>query len=486
MIDDQLERDGFFTFSETSSSIYDYECFEDQSKEFWIKGGEFQENEQHWDSEQKRIWHYFNRPDNRGHKIGLKQRQEIKVKSIVLEGLEEDHSLFLIAKYLALFIFLLMTIYSFIHGSWGLLILPITLVLLAQLKLMGINSEISHTIKIKKRYEKELIHLISQHDDILRNMISQKKILRVFWKKMKALEERLHLHHFGEKVKENTPDFYARLNTELKEKQLSNHPKNPVMLSWALLQTSSRSFDDKRQATGVKAARKDVNEKIATFRAMSDGTPLYRLLYVQFLFFKERNLNVVSLCYDFLTGEDYNVSVDTFQYNHITGTSYSEEDISYMHDEGLLEELDLRLPKDLLDRVYGSQVKVISFSSTSGTSFRCVLPDKKVTNGLDDWLLYKEQSLTTDEIPLNEQVKESEDQIKVNSLASENEVLNRLADCAVKELWDRCNKSTGLTEHKYLENLSKERGKVRREHLSNKGRLPFVGFSQPRPTLSGD
>ena len=487
-MDAPLEIDGVFTFSDTPSSIYDYECFDDQSCESWIKGQEFQKNEHHWNSEQKQVWHYFNRPDNRGRKIGPKQRREIKNKETVLEGLEEDRSLYLIARYLSFFILIATCIYSFFEGSWGILIIPLGFVLLVQLKLSDVENEISRANKIKQRYEKELNHLLVQHDEIIGNMISQKRVLGVFWKKIKSLENRLHLHHFGDEVKEDTSDFYERLNEELKEKKLDSHPKNPVILSWALLQPSSRSFDDKRQATGVKAARKEVDEKIATFRTMSDGTPLYRLLYVQFLFFKERNLNVVSLCHDFLTGEDYNVSVDTYKYNHITGTSYSQEDISYMHDQGQLEELNLKLPEYLLDRVYGSQVNVISFSSTSGTSFRCVLPDKKVTSGLDDWLLYKQQSLTTDELPNTELDDEVEYPMASGSQTSENEVLNRLADRSVKELWNRCDKSTALTEHGYLEDLIKERAKIRRGNRGNtnyRGRPPFAGKSQPRPTPTG-
>lgn len=479
-MDDQLERDGLFTFSGTPSSIYDYQCFDDQSSAVRITGKEFQDNEHHWNSEQKQIWHFFNRPYNYGYHIGGIQKQEIKKYEGIIGTKAGERSLLVVVKYLSFIIFGAAFFYSYVQGAWEFLIVPAIFTVVVLLKLMDVGNEVSKAREIKHRYEEELNHLLAQHDEILGSMLSQREILRIFWRKITALEGQLYSRHFSGAPRSDSSDFYSRLNDVLEEKSL-DHPLNPVILSWGLLQPSSRSFEDKRQATGMKAAAKDIKEKIAVFRAMSDGTPLYRLLYIQFLFFKERNLNVISLCYDFLTEEDYNISVDTYQYNHITGTSYSEEDISYMHERGFLEESGVTLPKELLSRVYGSQVKVISFSSTSGSSFRCVLPDKKVTNGLADWLLYKQQSLTTDEVVQNEVESEGAYLSRFSSQVIENTVLNRLAECSIKELWDRCDKSTGLTEHGYMVDLTKERMRSRRERAGYRGRPPFAGRSEPRP-----
>lgn len=485
-MESQLEKDGLFTFSDTPSSIYDYQCFDDQSSKEPITGHEFQKNEHNWNYQQKQIWHYFNRPYNYGYRIGGKQKQEIKIKEELIISKSGDRSLLRIAKYLSFIILGTTILYSFFQGSWGLVIVSTVFALITLFKLGDINNQITQASKVKQRYQDELNHLLAQHDEILDNMLSQRKVLKIFWEKVAALEAQLHSQYFPGTPKYSSSDFYSRLNSDLKtlnERSLDHHPLNPVVLSWGLLQPSSRSFEDKRQATGMKAAAKDIKEKIAVFRYMTDGTPLYRLLYVQFLFFKERNLNVISLSYDFLTEVDYNISVDTYQYNHITGTSYSEEDISYMHEQGTLEELGVSLSEQLLKRVYGSQVKVISFSSTSGNSFRCVLPDKKVTKGLADWLFYKQQSLTTEEV-LSQEGVESEGQYlnKLNKKTAENIVLNKLAECSVKELWERCNKSIALTEHGYMKDIAEERKKIRKERAGYRGRQPFTGQSKPRPS----
>ena len=481
-MDSQIERDGRFTFSDTSSSIYDYECFDDQSSDsgVWLSGIEFQENQHHWDDEKKQIWHFFNQPYS--YKFGSVQRQQMRLQQKVIEAKEGDVFLFRVMKYLLLLCMLATFIYVFNDEEWGILVVPGFLAFLVQLKEIEADREHKEASRKRRRYRKELDILLGQKRAILSEMISTEDILKVFWGRITELESNLYSLHFDETIEQlnrKLDSFYGGVNDELDEdKKIENHPKNPVILSWALLQQSSRSFDDHRQATGVKAARRDIKEKIATFRKMGDGTPLYRLLYLQFLFFRNKNLNVVSLTYDFLTNKQYNVSVDTYQYNHITGTSYSEEDITYMHKAGFLEELDLELPEKLLDKVYGSQVKVISFASTSGSSFRCVLPDKKVTDGLADWLRYKQTSLTLDEVFSDEEVYWN----TLDSKTSENMVINKLAEFSVKELWKRCDESTGLSEHKYLEDLNAEREEAKKK-ARKQGRQPFTGKSQPRPVL---
>ena len=477
MMDRVLERDGFFTFSGTSSSIYDYQCFDDQASKVWLTGKEFKENEEHWIAAQKKIWHFFNRPYNYGHHIGREQRQKIEARQEVIEAKEGELFLAKIVKYLLLLASLITFIFDSSNGSWGFLGVIGTFILITLIKEMDLKNAFSKAMQEKDRYEQELNHLLDQQQGILNEIIEPKEILRVLWKKLEALELGLYSSYFPEdagKVRSGLVDFYNSLNDDLDAtRQLDDHPNHPLVLSWGLLQPPSRSFSDNRQATGIKAASKDLREKIATFRKLADGTPIYRLFYIQFLFFRDKNLNVVSLCYDFLTDKQYNISVDTYQYNHITGTSYSEEDISHMPKQAFFEEFDLDLPEELLENVYGSQVKVISFSSTSGTSFRCVLPDIKVTDGLEDWLQYKRQLLVANDINAGGEERDYRDILGQET--AQNEVLTKLADHSVKLLWKCCDESTGLSEHKYLKDLKEERGKQR------KGRPPFAGVSQPRP-----
>lgn len=45
-----------------------------------------------------------------------------------------------------------------------------------------------------------------------------------------------------------------------------------------------------------------------------------------------------------------------------------------------------KIPENLKSNIFGSQIKTIYLAAASGSYYRCVLPDEKVTNGLDEWL----------------------------------------------------------------------------------------------------
>lgn len=467
-MDDQLEIDGTFTFSGTSSSLYDYSCFDDQSNDGWIDGSEYVQNEDRWDKHQKLLWHFFNQPYDHENNIGPSQREGITETHIFLDRKESELSLVVTLGYLSLFAFLATLAFCFYSGSWPTMIAPSIFCLYILVRKSELDQVIGKASAENIRFKQELAFLLNQCKEIHEQMMTTKQVMKFFWHALSTLEEDLHLHYFGKNAKqasEDFADFYNRVNRSLSlSKKIDNHPAFPVLPSWGLLQSSSRSFDDERQATGLDAAQKDLGKKIATFRRFRDGTPVYRFWYLQFLFFGEKNLNVVSLSYDLLMETKYNVAVDTYQYTHITGTSYRAEDITHMLDERI--SWSLNIPSTLLQKVYRSQVKVISFSSASGTSFRCVLPDKEITQGLDDWFLYKNQVLANDGDNESDYVK------TLKHKTAGNELINTLADHSVKELWNRCNLSSGLTEHTYLKEKTKQRS-----------RRPFAGFSRPRPNL---
>ncbi len=132
--------------------------------------------------------------------------------------------------------------------------------------------------------------------------------------------------------------------------------------------------------TEISIAEQDIGKKIATWRNQSGSKPFYRLWYTKLLLFEDKNLNLVTFYYDFITQEKYSECVEIYQYNHITNYSYVDEDISYMNEDPLIEKINL--PLDLTRNIFGNEVKTISVSSSSGSYFRSVIPDKAVAKGL--------------------------------------------------------------------------------------------------------
>ena len=91
--------------------------------------------------------------------------------------------------------------------------------------------------------------------------------------------------------------------------------------SWGLLQPTSQKGPLGREGTGLRTARNALEEKIATWQAGSTGVPYFRLLFLQYIFPLEKNLNICSFFYDFVTRRDFGKRLETFQYNHITNYS---------------------------------------------------------------------------------------------------------------------------------------------------------------------
>jgi len=319
-------------------------------------------------------------------------------------------------------------------------------------KCQDLSNQLRHEEQECRLFEAEIDYLIDQQQMILNNRLSSDEILDMFWSDIRELETEIIEDHFNDetgRVIREVENFYSNVSSKLgSNKKITLPPIFPVIPSWGLLQSTSRSMTDGTQSTGLKAAGNKIGDNIATFRKLSDGTPFYRLWYIQNLFFRESNINIISYCYDFITGKSYNPSVETIQYNHISNSSYSDDDISYMVDESLVS--DLNIDDEFKENIYGCEVKVISFSSTSGRYFRCVLPNNNVVNGLKKWSLHKSTTLYSDhdessEEELTEEMSKELSEM-TNAEYSYNDVINTLADQTVKVLRRKCDESIPLTE----------------------------------------
>jgi hypothetical protein len=128
-----------------------------------------------------------------------------------------------------------------------------------------------------------------------------------------------------------------------------------------------------------------VSEKVGaglvTWRRGFGGAPVYRILYVQFIFLLERNVNVYGFFYDLVTRERFGTRRETFQYRHITNYSIREielEEQAWMKGLGLSDAF--------IKLLFGEEVNAFSLAVSSGSHFRCVLADETVIRNMNEWL----------------------------------------------------------------------------------------------------
>lgn len=238
----------------------------------------------------------------------------------------------------------------------------------------------------------ELEFLLDQKREKDSKRLKPKDIEKLFWKDIRSLEKeylRKATHEDIDVIRDLTPNYYIAMEDLLPK--YVKEPLFPVVPSWALLQESTLIGERGIGSTGLSIASKHLGMKIATWRNMGKNKPIFRLWYIQHLFFHKKNLSLVSFYYDFITQTKYSEHIEIYQYNHITNYSFIDEDISYMVKDALVKKL--RLPQNLTSNIYGNQVKTISLSAASGSSYRCVLPDRDVITGLNKWIKSKQKQL---------------------------------------------------------------------------------------------
>lgn len=318
------------------------------------------------------------------------------------------------------------------------------------------------TIKLKKgelyKWEQEVDYLLDQQQSILNSRLKFGQIKKIFWCDLRELEKEVYKSYFFtdlNQVKSDIPNFYHEVNMYPKMREdpsnyLSIHPKFPVIPTWGLLQPITTGGDEHR-ATGVRAARNDIAEKIVTFRNSSNGSPFYRLWYIQYIFLTKTNFSVVSFSYDFITQVKYNVVGDTHQLNHITNSSSGNEDIVHFIDSEFVQSLNL--PEDLIKNIYLTQVKKLKFSMSSGISYSCFIPSDKVIKGLFRW-----SDLNIDKFPIIDTEDEGYhhyDKVP-EPMGNKINVLEILADKVANALREYIDKSRPLTSEEHEKNRSKE------------------------------
>lgn len=397
-------EDGSFGLSTEPSRLEHYKCFHDPSSADWITGEELLQLEEtpDWNNVKTEIWHFFYRPYNYGNNIGPIQKEQLESLKPQIESLKQD--LFLNKFLFFLLIISIVASSYFLYKSDALefLVIPFIFVFYLLMK----SSELKASLAAKELnfsiYSRELNFLLDQKKAIEDSRLRPTEIEDYFWKKVCDFEEK-YIHKTFlksiETVRNDAPKFYN--NTSLKDYGDYQFPIFPVIPSWGFLQSSVRSSSmGGTQATGLEIIANKLieRERVATWRKGYRGRPIFRVWYIQFLIFQENNLELVSYYYDFITNKSYSETIEAYQYSHITDYTYADEDISYMRKDPMIVGMN-NIPDKLTSNIFGNQVKTISLYSASGSNYRCVIPDKDVTNGIDEWLKYNaDQRVIKDEL----------------------------------------------------------------------------------------
>jgi len=425
-----IDDNKIFVLSGESSQLEDYECFYDLSLGVnkLSNGDELLKID---DAELKRRWLFFYRPYNYPNKIAPKQKKEIKKQQVEIEqnniSIRENKKIFrlslLLVALASFFIYKLnldKNLYYFVFGIF----------IIFDSKLIITNWLFDRRNKLKKEviyilYE-EIEYLNKQQHKYLKE-VDSKKIIKSFWQDMKELES-----HFVDMIfKKNISslelgDFYKDKEFELIDVDLTF----PIIPSWALLQESRQKVDnsDLRRKTGIHLAFDKIGNKVVSWRIDTNKNPFFRVWYIQFLLFSDKNLVLVSIFYDFVMKKIYSEHIELYQYNHITNYSYSNEDITYMEEDIVINKIDL--PKKLKDKIFNNETKIISLESASGSNYRCVLPNRDIVDKFGKWIEYKKK----------------EEDIEKQFEDLDNEIDNEIPNPYESELFENSDNIDSLTQ----------------------------------------
>jgi len=150
---------------------------------------------------------------------------------------------------------------------------------------------------------------------------------------------------------------------------------------WGLIQRAKIEGPFGVEGTGLRPAWRKLGKGISAWRVGSEGQPLFRLLFLQFVFLMPKNINTYSLFYDVVSGSRFGCRSETFQYNHVTNLASRSVELD---EDGWIAKL--KLPDFFSKFLFEQEHRAFGVAVASGAHFRCVLTDEQVVEGLNEWL----------------------------------------------------------------------------------------------------
>ncbi len=393
-----------FQFSGHPNFIEWYQCYDDLSSGIWLDGMELKECSESWDERAIAKWNFFYRPFRPV--VGRPQKKMINERRNVIQACEKDcatarsaisgeqerirRAVSRLTTWLV--VAALASVGLLLISKW-LILLPMAGGLIAFYKfyeeredarsrILRAEAVISTKVAEIERNQQEINLLEQEISELLK---------QIPWIVDSAIIEDWLAEEIAEMECVCLSEFLSR---PIERDQIGEHilqdfgdPRVRGILvdSWGLLQPTSQKGPLGREGTGLRTARNALEEKIATWQAGSTGVPYFRLLFLQYIFPLEKNLNICSFFYDFVTRRDFGKRLETFQYNHITNYSIRElesEEEPWVEDQGLASMTRLLQRKT---------PKAFTIAAASGNHFRCVLVDEDIVDALNEWLKNEEK-----------------------------------------------------------------------------------------------
>ena len=446
-----------FRLSKEPNRLERYKCFDEGSSLDWIETSEIikagwnkPENE-----ERRRLWNFFYRPFDYENNMAAKQRSLLKEAKKVTEP--KSNKLYLlvvpimgITAYLAWRFFQM----QFDHTSF---VVASVLFLFIAYHYLAEREYLKHKKDVVE-LEAELKSLMDQKQAMIDNRMSSEEVEKLFWQDIVKLEKEFIVSFVDkdlEAAKAEGAQYYTdpAIKEYFESRQLER-PIYPMIYSWGFLQDPQTLSGDVKRETGLSTLATIIKRNIATWRMLDNGTPIYRIWYIQFLFFQEKVLGSVSFYYDFISKNTYGLKKEKYLYNHMSNYSFNEEALRHMPSLPTIEQLDL--PKGFISNICGNEAKTITFSVSSGVNYRCVLADSKINNSLSKWLKDKRKYFEDREKDKEKQLKKENSKAKINirkltdeekqqmfvDNVSKESLMTLLADEAFKELCNRIENRT--------------------------------------------
>lgn len=416
-----------------------YKCYEDPASGEWIDGMEFKNNPD-WDEKQKAKWHFFYRPIPA--LVGRPQKKEIRKLEDYISQIKNElqTSLATAQRELqqarsnakieidklfktflhSLIIFGVGLITSFFIYKL-LVLIPILYGIIQAINYLNRSSNITRHLDV---FENEITKRTNQMKEKCSNDIRQIEAgIHALRKEIKSLLLQITdcpradeiEEWFRQEIKDmerkclseivNDEIDEAKMKDLIRHKPITELVDGLLIQGWGLLQPSvitSPSFG--KEKTGSERVRHDIGARIATWRMGTKRQPIYRVLYLQYVFLLEKNINVYGFFYDFITRKPYGKRSETFQYNHVTNFSIREVQIE---EENWVKVLGL--PATLTNNLFGKEINAFSLVVASGAYFSCVLVDEAVVEGMNRWLKVEEEirELKQEDIESADRLKKS-------------------------------------------------------------------------------
>ncbi len=377
-----------FEFSGLPNYIEWYKCYDDPSAKAWIDGMELRKERSTWDQRSIDKWNFFYRPFppavGRPQKKRIQQRMavistckayieqtnslleslarefrgqfrnaavQVLVLAILSVGLWAYHQTLLTALGAFVAVAVLWRLHQ-VHGRNRSQLAGLTERLRQYQELLSLNE--SEVVKL----EDEIRHLHSK----MPGFFDAATIQSWLGDEIRQLE----LICLGEFLSEPVTEEVAK---KLIGREFGDRRVLGILIdSWGYLQPSMLRGPLGKESTGLRRAYGDLGDRLSTWQVGYGGAPMFRLWYLQFMLPLERNLNICSFFFDFVTRRSYGRRWETFQYNHVTSFSIREVDP---------EEEDWASGAESISGTLAEGAcKALTIATSSGVQFRCVIVDE--------------------------------------------------------------------------------------------------------------